>query len=171
MLSCNQGHPAVKARIDKVISVLDSTNLMTAKIDFEAEEANAQKIKSDMEFIQANFKDTLTHSMGYLLSDYHALLDGEEEEEKKQAGKEQYEIMLKKELDYTKKQLLNLRHDAENTDVTIETLNKYLEAESTAVFKLNDYVKHKQLEFERKNNQFKLLQPKVQAFIDSLKKW
>ena len=168
-ISCQNKNKELTARIDKLNQLLDSTNRLTAEIQFKEEEANAKKIEEDLEFIHQNFKDTLSQAMGFLLSDYHAILDGEEEEEKEK-GMENTELMLKKELDFTRQQLINLKHDAEKASVEIVELNKYIEAESTAVYKLNSYVRLKHSEFERKKKLFQEYQPKVQAFLDSIKK-
>lgn len=167
LTSCHHADPKVIARIDSVMTVLDSTHALAARIDFEKEEENAKKIKSDLEFIQANFTDTLTKDMGFVLSDYRGIV-AEEEEEK--GGGENYEKMLKKELEFSHTQLLNLKHDFEKTDINSEDFKKYFETESTAVSKLYLFVKSKQAEFSKKEKQFTSLQPQVQAFIDSLKK-
>lgn len=169
LVSCQNGNKELTARIDKLNLLLDSTNRLTAQIQFHEEEANAKKIEDDLEFIHQHVKDTLSQSIGFLLSDYRALLDGEEEEEKEK-GMENTELMLKKELDFTRQQLMNLKHDAEKASVEIVELNKYIEAESTAVYKLNAYVRLKHSDFERKRNLFQQYQPKVQAFLDSIKK-
>lgn len=165
--SCHNADPKVTTRIDSVMAVLDSTHAIAARIDFEKEEENAKKIKSDLEFIQNNFKDTLTKDMGFVLSDYRGIVAEEEEE---QGGHENYEKMLKKELEYSRMQILNLKHDFEKTDIPAEDFKKYFESESTAVSKLHAFVLTKQAEFLKKEQQFNSLQPKVQAFIDSLKK-
>ena len=63
-----------------------------------------------------------------------------------------------------------MKHDFEKTDITPEDFKKYFETESTSVSKLNAFVLNKQTEFIKKESQFNSLQPKVQAFIDSMKK-
>lgn len=165
--ACHQADPKVIARVERILIVLDSSAKIASSINFKKEEENAKKIKSDLEFIQNNFTDTLTKEMGFVLSDYRGIVAEEAEEG---GGNENYEVQLKKELDYSHQQLLNLKHDFEKTDITPEDFKKYFETESTSVSKLNAFVKNKQAEFIRKENQFTNLQPKVQAFIDSLKK-
>ena len=95
--ACRNADPKVIARIDSTLVLLDSTNKIAASIQFEKEIENAKKIKSDLEFIQNNFTDTLTKDMGFVLSDYRGIVAEEAEEG---GGNEQYEAMLKKELDY-----------------------------------------------------------------------
>ncbi len=164
---CNHSDPKVIARIDSVLVVLDSTSKMAASIDFEKEEETAKKIEADLDFIQDNFKDTLDMTTAALLKDYKAI-NAEEEEEGK--GNENYALMLKKELEFTKQQLLNLKHDFERTDIKPEEFEKYFVTESTTVGKLNAFVAHKRAEFFQKEKQFNAVQPKVQEFIESIKK-
>lgn len=167
MVACNQPNAHNMERINRLSLQLDSTNQVVATLNFEEEEARAQKIKQDLEFIQTNFTDTLTQQTAILLTSYKSINE-EEEEEKATAGKQ--EVMLKKELDFTKMQLLNLKHDAEKTDLSKEQFEKYFESESTAVSKISAFVLSKKAEFTRHEEQFKQLQPKVQLVIDSLKK-
>jgi hypothetical protein len=165
--ACHSSDSKVTARIDKILAKLDSSNQIVAGINFKKEKENAEKIEADLAFIQANFTDTLTKDMGFVLSDYRGIVAEEAEE----GGKmENYEMMLKKELDYSKLQLLNLKHDIEKTDLSPEEFEKHFETESTSVSKLHAFVLNKQMEFQRKEKQFNSLQPQVQAFIDSLKK-
>ncbi len=164
--ACNQADPKVIAKIDHLLVVLDSTNKKVSGIDFEKEEEQTKKIKEDLNFIQTNFTDTLSKEMGFVLSDYRGIIA----EEGESGGGENREKMLKKELDYTKKQLLDLKHDFEKAKLPEADFKKYFETESTTVSKLHAYVNLKQLEFNRKETQYNTLQPKVQAFLDSLKK-
>ncbi len=163
--ACHNSDPKVISRIDSLLKVLDTTNKIASTIDFSKEKENAKKIEEDLALIQTNFKDTLDKEMGILLFAYKGIIEEGEEEGSKS---ENYSNMLKKELDFSKTQLINLKHDFEKTDLTPEDFKKYFETEAIAVSKLNLFVKDKQEEFLRKEKQFSEMQPKVQAFIDSL---
>jgi hypothetical protein len=164
--SCHKPDPKVIAKIDALLISLDSIHTKVGSLNFKQEETQSQKIREDLDFIQNNFRDTLTQDFGFVLSDYRAMVDGEENK----SNNENLEKMLKKELDYSKLQVLNLKHDFEKSEMPEEDFKKFFETESLAVNKLSNYVTKKQLEFERKLKQFETLQPKVQNFIDSLKK-
>jgi hypothetical protein len=75
-----------------------------------------------------------------------------------------------KELHYSKEQVLNLKHDFEKSEMNADDFKKYFNIEYTAIANLHRFVKEKQNEFQRKEELFNRLRPKVSSFIDSLKK-
>ena len=162
--ACHHADPKTISRLDSLLAVLDTTQKMADSIDFKKEATNSNQIKSDLEFIQNNFKDTLTREMGFALSDYKSIVADEGK-----GGDENYELMLLKELHYSHEQVLNLKHDFEKADMNAEDLKKYYNTESIAVGNLYRFVKEKQNEFKRKEELYNRLQPKISMFIDSIK--
>lgn len=181
--ACNQkkGNDAYTRAIDSLDWKLEKTDSIFERIAFEKAEKVAVTIAEKIEKINAldggkHDDKTIELISAYSLVRWFENQSGEEEEREKKGIKEVKETeedpkeMLEKQLEYSKSQLQNLRHDYVNGKFEKEEAKRYLSDEKRAIDKLYTYTANKSLQYKMHFTAFDSLDAVVDSVILKLSK-
>ncbi|MFN5209996.1 MAG: hypothetical protein ACK5CO_10715 [Bacteroidota bacterium] len=167
--------------IDSLSMKLEKTDSIFESIAFEKAEKVAVTIAEKIEKINAldggkHDDKTIELISAYSLVRWFENQSGEEEEREKKGIKEVKETeeepkeMLEKQLEYSKSQLQNLRHDYVNGKFEKEEASRYLADEKRAIDKLYTYTENKSLQYKMHFAAFDSLDVLVDSVILKLSK-
>jgi len=181
MFSCQapNSKDAYVVVLDSLEKQTDRTDSIFRTIPFEKAEEVAQTIVNKIDTINALNKGKHPEDMLSLISTYSLirwfeLTSGEEEEREKNGLKNVKEAeqepveMLEKQIEYSRNQLENLRHDYLNKNLSADDASKYLGDERRAVKALYEYTFNKALLYKNHLAAFDSLDPLIDARIEKL---
>jgi hypothetical protein len=181
MFSCQapNSKDAYVVVLDSLEKQTDRTDSIFRTIPFEKAEEVAQTIVNKIDTINALNKGKHPEDMLSLISTYSLirwfeLTSGEEEEREKNGLKNVKEAeqepveMLEKQIEYSRNQLENLRHDYLNKNLSADDASKYLGDERRAVKALYEYTFSKALLYKNHLAAFDSLDPLIDARIEKL---
>lgn len=128
-VACNQTHykPEIK-NVDDLLAKIDSADKQLAALDTVGLEKAGRNFKQKFQYIQQLHEekgDTIGRDLAFLLSDFRSM-------RKPYARLKSEYAAAKKELDFSKDQLVNLRHDLENNLLDTNIVHKVVKTESEA---------------------------------------
>ena len=112
--------------IDSLYRAVLSADSLIRYVDVEKISGYKEEIVTNMGYIQKNFNDSMTNELRILLTDYYAI-------------RKPLRVLLSRtefymqELNYSKEQLQNLKHDIEQGTIEKEQFSKHLETENQAI--------------------------------------
>lgn len=147
--------------IDSLQMIIKNTSAKFEMSDLEKIKEASEKISKNLTLLQNFYKDTMDRETSFLFSDYQKAGKFFGKALKQQAA-------LKKEIDYSKKQLENLKAIVLEHSVSKPVFWGYLGTESKAVNELanmNVFTKET-VEYELK--QFETMHPKIEKIVSKL---
>ncbi len=165
-VACNQTHYKAEINnVDGLLAKIDSSDKQLAALDTTGLEAANHNFKQKFQYIQQLHEekgDTIGRDLAFLLADIRGL-------RKPYAHLKSDYVDAKKELDFSKNQLLNLRHDLENNLLDTNIVHKVVETESEAtqeaIFQTQSVLEKKEA-LDRKSA---ILLPKMDSIIAIIK--
>lgn len=166
-VACNQTHYRAEINtIDSLLTKLDSTDKELAALDTSGLESAGRSFRQKFQYIQQLHEeagDTIDRDLAFLLADFRSL-------RKPYAHLKSEYASAKKEMDFSKNQLVNLRHDLENNLLDTNIVHKVVKTESEAT---QEAIFKTQAVLEKKNfldKKSKILLPKMDSVVAIIKK-
>lgn len=150
------------AKIDSVISKIDSVNIVFSRLKFEKIKSSYELYSSNEGFMKENFNEIRTDENWPLMCAYSNV-----RKPIKTAFQNYY--IIKNDVDTCKKQLENLKHDLKEGIINNKDFNTYFATESQFAKNAVDNVKSKLFLSERYIKKFDSLQPLVNKMIEEFK--
>lgn len=165
-VACNQTHYKTEInKVDGLLAKVDSSDKELAALDTTGLEKGGRSFKQKFQYIQQMHEqkgDTIGRDLAFLLSDIRSL-------RKPYARLKSEYAAAKTELDFSKDQLLNLRHDLENnlldTSIVHRVVKTETEATQKAVIQARQVVE-KKYTLDRKSS---VLLPKMDSLVAIVK--
>jgi len=151
--------------VDSLIAKLETVNLMYQKIDTTGIADLSQKFSENLAFVQhayINREDTMSQDVALLMSDYRIL----KKPAKSFSGNYQ---RASEELQFSKNQLLDLKHDLQNNLLDSNLVQDILQDERSAVSKLENSIQDLKLSSEFTKKKRAELEPRIDSLIQVLK--
>ncbi len=167
LASCNQtNYPNEIKTIDSLLTRIDSAENLYSKIDTSGLYEEGRTFKMKFNFVKNAYEqseDTLNHDMAILISEYRDL-------RKPYAQFKDMYVANAKELEFSKKQLFDLRHDLEYNLLDTNFVRRMVNSERDATESLVNETKN--LFSGRKSiiDENNRLEPKIDSLITVLKK-
>lgn len=163
---CEQTHYGKEiATIDSLLVELDTVDLMYRRIDTAGMADMSRKFSENLGFVQQayiNRKDTMSQDVALLMSDYRIL----KKPAKGFKGKYQ---KAGQELEFTKNQLADLRHDLQNNLLDSNLVEDMLQDELKAVGMLENSVEALKLSTKFTKEKQADIEPRIDSLIQVLK--
>ncbi|MFT5595879.1 MAG: hypothetical protein ACI8QH_000667 [Flammeovirgaceae bacterium] len=152
--------------IDSLMVRLDTLDLMHKKVDTTDFSKLSQKFTENISFVQAAYtssKDTMPQDVALLMSDYRML-------KKPSKGlKDNYQRTLE-EINFSKNQLTDLKHDLQNNLLDSILVQDMLTDERKALGVVENSVQDLKLSSEFTRTKRAELEPRIDSLIQALKK-
>jgi hypothetical protein len=150
------------SQLDSAIVKIDSSEKILAMVDTVKLDGCLSKIKSDVDFIQQNYKDTMEKQLAMELAHYSYI-------RKPLLNMRNAYNFLRQAVGYSREQMKNLKHDMSNNLLEEKQAKEYFEQENEAAQKiLKTAVELKNTETE-KLSICDSLTPKVEQIISGIK--
>lgn len=149
-------------KIDSLIVVIDSCAGALEKIEYNKVVEYHNNAESQLDFIAKHYLDTMSAELSIFLSDYRA--------DRKSLGrlKKSYDDQLN-EIEYSKKQLNDLRSVVEQKKLTDEEYAEFYGMENESVFMAKKMVENMKYWYATSKDHYEKANPRVTAIVDSLK--
>jgi len=163
LAACSPGYNKEQmAKADSLLGHLDNVTTKLESMDTVIVDKYYRTANEALKFIQDNYTDTMEKEAGFLLSDYQVT------RKSLRRLRETYieEVDM---LEYSRKQLSDLKTDIKNNLLTEEHFNEYFNAESEAVSRLIESIENMSSWHQSTIKKFEERNPKVQKIVEELK--
>ena len=166
LMSCQgTNFPSEVKSIDYLIDRIDSAKITHSGVDTTGYAQFRKSYVSNLGFVEQNFKsrgDTIDRELAFFLTGYRAL------KKPYRDFKSKYE-QADKDLIFTEKQLLTLKHDVEHNTLEVHMVSKFMQNETQAVIKIVGTVNQLALSNETTRRKASTLEMQMDSVITLLK--
>jgi hypothetical protein len=159
--------------IDSLLVVLDESEQRLKNINYEQLEEATQIVNKEIACVQPLLKDTLSISQQLMLNNYN-IVSGKKsdslagQENSNDSYKKVRATYIEKEINFCKKQLLNLKNDFSNGNMDATSFKKYFDVEKEKSLQIINFVSNEKNAASHRLAVFDSLHPLVLKLIDSL---